>query len=295
MGIAEHIKQEERTCKTFDISLRKQEDYYLPDGTIPQELGKDREDFLNTVKESHSKIGMDTFPEQMFNALVWGSLMNGKYRDACLLICQANWGMRFGDAISVHVADISDEEGKIADKFYLCEQKTAHTRKTKQTRCFYNNEAVKKALKIMLDNPKHNKKMWYDYLFVSESNNAPKILENGRHIQKPLSRTQAETIIKSGVEKYVINPDDSLKLNTHSLRKMYGNLGTKKVTELKNIGKIEADEDALKFMQTDFGHSSMEITKRYIEQMEQTKSTVCKDLNIGLAVLNKFLEGNYGN
>ena len=29
--------------------------------------------------------------------------------------------------------------------------------------------------------------------------------------------------------------------------------------------------------------------------MEQTKSTVCQDLNIGLEVLDKFLEGNYGN
>lgn len=282
MGIAEHIKQEEHTCKTFDISDRN---YTLSGDILPTE--SEMEMFENEVSTAQTKVGMDAFPTDMFNQLVSGLLQDGKFRDVCMLICQANWGMRFGDLVNVRVVDVMTKDGQLQDKFYLYEKKTQHTRKVKQTRCFYNNKAVKKVLMLLLQN---SNKRWYDYLFTSESNNAPKICIDGKMVKQPMSRTVAETTIKNGIKKYVPNSEE-LKLNTHSLRKMYGTLFVQKGTELMQSGKLENNMNILFLAQNDFGHSSMAISQRYIGQVETMKAIICNELNIGLAVLNKFLEG----
>ena len=283
-------KDPQKICRNFDISTRKQsissEKYYVPQSVLPEDINdKEYKEFCSQVAKSDDKVGMDCFPKILYNDLVFGLLCDKKYRDALMLICQANWGMRFGDLVSVRFCDLMEKDGAIKDKFHLCESKTEHTRKVKQTRCFYNNEAVKRMLLLYLRN---TDKKWYDYLFTSDSNNAPKIEVDGRKVKQPLSHTSAEDTIKKGIRKYVINNESNLKLNTHSLRKLYGTLFVQKGTQLMQQGKLESNMDMLFLAQNDFGHSSMAISQRYIGQVERMKETICSELNVGLEQISKI-------
>ena len=124
-----------------------------------------KKELCRSVKE---KIGMDSFSKPIFNQLVEYFLENNKLRDAMFLICMANWGTRFGDAVRVRFCHIFDENGKFKDSFML----NGGEEKTGKMNIYYNNEAVKKIITMyLLENPKE----YYDYLFVSESRNKSKI------------------------------------------------------------------------------------------------------------------------
>lgn len=279
------------TCSNIDISVLRNDNYKIEcetDFTKPNENFTVPQDFMpnenevqtfdEQLKEVTQQTGMDCFPTDLYYKMLARLYDNGKYRDLAMQVCQANWGMRFSDLISVRGIDIINKDGSIKDKFSLFEKKTEHTRKIKRTRQFYNNKAVKKALVLLLQ---HSQKRWYDFLFTSESNNAPKIEVYGIEVVKPLSHTQAENIIKNNIK--AIYTDD-IKLNTHSLRKMYGNVFVETGSKLMAEGKLHVDLNMLTLAQNDFGHSSMSISQRYIGQVEAVKSIVIDEMNIGLEI-----------
>ena len=276
--------QTEVTCNHFDISAlrngnnetKQNENFTVPQDFMPNE--NEVQTFDEQLKEVTQQTGMDCFPTDLYYKMLARLYNNGKYRDLAMQVCQANWGMRFSDLISVRGIDIINKDGSIKDKFSLFEKKTEHTRKVKRTRQFYNNKAVKKALILLLQ---HSQKRWYDYLFTSESNNAPKIEVDGIEVVKPLSHTQAENIIKNNIK--AIYTDD-IKLNTHSLRKMYGSIFVETGSKLMAEGKLHVDLNMLTLAQNDFGHSSMSISQRYIGQVEAVKSIVINEMNIGLEI-----------
>ena len=121
--------------------------------------------------ESKIKKGMDNFPIETYNAMIEYSLNQGKIRNAMLLVCMANWGMRYSDVVRVRFGYLFDNNGQFKDSFSLPNGE----KKTSKTVVYYNNEATKSIISLYLQQSENINKSRLDYLFVSESqgNNKP--------------------------------------------------------------------------------------------------------------------------
>ena len=128
----------------------------------------------------------------------------------------------------------------------------------------------------------------------------------GKQIQKKMSHTAAEDIIKDGLAELGIfgknckkgnKPNCDGKFNTHSFRKTFGEFFYARGVELKDRGEIVIDPDILKLLQDKFMHSSARITGRYNSQTEKAFETICTNLNLGLDILKcyepRFEQMNY--
>ncbi len=233
---------------------------------------------------SSRKVGMDEFPENIHSMMLRYLLNNGKYRDALLLVCSANLGMRFSDVVNLKVFHFVYSDGNFREKFYLSERKTG------KERPFYVNEAVKAAVCIFWKNSPHKK--FNDYLFTSESHNSTD--KNGNI--KPISHTAVENIIKKTLPQIGIKlKNDSsyiggeIKLNTHSLRKMYGGVFCRTGCRLNEEGRLNVDLTVIQLLQNDYMHTSMSTTQRYCGEMERAKKVIVDEMNIGLPVLKEYL------
>ncbi len=230
------------------------------------------------------KIGMDEFPEDIHSMMLEYLLSNGKFRDALLLVCAANLGMRFSDVVKLKPSHFLFSNGEFRTQFYLKERKTG------KERPFFINESVQAAMCLFCEHSQG--RMYEGYLFTSESNN--KAFINGA--AKPISHTAEENIIKTTLSKLGIKlKNDSrydggeIKLNTHSLRKMYGGVFCRTGIRLRDEGKLNIDLAVILLLQNDFMHKSMATTQRYCEEMERAKQIIVNEMNIGLPVLRKFL------
>ena len=127
------------------------------------------DEMTDAVDESTHK-GMNYFPADVYNAMIEYSLSNGKIRNAMLMICMANWGMRFSDVVRVRFGYLFDRNGQFKENFSLMNGE----QKTKKTVVYYNNDATKAIISLFLNTPEGQKKSRLDYLFTSESNHATK-------------------------------------------------------------------------------------------------------------------------
>lgn len=260
---------------------------------LKPQFDKERELIEKRRKVQQQRIGMDSFPIHIYNAMLEDLCANNKWRDVMYLTCQANWGLRCGDMVNIRVQDLFTENCTFKDKFYLIEEKTKDTRKTKQTRMCVNNEAVRIAVTLFLMN--NRDKRMYDYLFTSESNNKVYETVDGINIQKPLTHTALENVIKDTVRSFGIKlmngaekNDEGLKLNTHSLRKTFGEVFKSTSAEMLSNGMLEADEQAFQMAQLAFGHSSAKITQRYVGAVDEIIYNVVNQMNIGKDILEKY-------
>ncbi len=246
------------------------------------------EERIRAVEEAEEnvarKVGMDEFPEDIHSMMLEYLLSNGKFRNALWLVCSANLGMRFSDVSKLKVSHLIDAEGNFRLKFYLNERKTG------KERPFYINEAVKAAMCIFWKNSPQKK--YNDYLFVSESNH--RTHKDGTI--KPITHSAAENIIKNTLRALGISlKNDSrcsggeIKLNTHSLRKMYGGVFSRTGCRLKDEGRLNVDLTVIQLLQNDYMHTSMATTQRYCGEMERAKQIIVNEMNIGLPVLRKYL------
>ena len=121
--------------------------------------------YERTAEAQDKGSGMDAFPIEVYNRMIEYSLTHGKTKNAMYLICSANWGMRFSDAIRVRFCHIFDSNGQLRESFTLPHGE----QKTKKLNIYYNNEATARIIGMYLaENPD---KTPYDYLFVSDSIN----------------------------------------------------------------------------------------------------------------------------
>ena len=124
-------------------------------------------DQMTEQTESKTHKGMNNFPIDVYNQMIEYSLNNGKIRNAMLMICMANWGMRFSDVVRVRFGYLFDRNGQFKESFSLPNGE----QKTKKTVIYYNNEATEKIIGIYLNSPEGKDKSRLDFLFVSESRN----------------------------------------------------------------------------------------------------------------------------
>ena len=333
------------------------------------------DEMTDAVDESTHK-GMNYFPADVYNAMIEYSLSNGKIRNAMLMVCMANWGMRFSDVVRVRFGYIIDREGRFKDSFSLPNGE----KKTSKQVVYYNNEATKAIISLYLNQHINRHKSRLDFLFVSEGGtktrdtirnieaedlfnpqieqvqkeiekipdmeqqllekyikgkisddnykrmmeviqqkkntllvqleelterknsyvsntpNADKML-----IQKPLSHTAGEDIIKNTLKAIGINPknrkDKSTeqttndKYNTHSLRKTFADWFIKAGDELNNSGELAFNDTIMDLLKEKFKHSSRSVTTHYTDAQEEAFKLICQNLNIGLDVVKNYIYG----
>lgn len=284
----------------------------IPQSILPDTI-EELEEAINLEDKMVDSEGMDAMPEPIFNAVIESLLEKGKTRDALMYVLQANFGIRHSDLIKLKLINLIDVDGNFRDKVSWCEQKTSKTRQ------YVINDAVKAATIIYLRN--HTDKKLTDFLFTAEGKNKGykkatykdergkvKALrvngkfvyerdENGNLIPEPMRRDQAENTLKDTLIEIGVRlkndrrcKDGEYKLNTHSLRKEYSEKFSEVAYNLKANGKINVDADVLALVQLDLRHSSMQTTMRYNHSFDRIKEIVCRNMNLGLSVLERFLK-----
>lgn len=114
--------------------------------------------------DNNTHKGMDNFPIEVYNQMIEYSLNHGKIRNAMLMICMANWGMRFSDVVRVRFGYLFDGNGQFKESFSLPNGE----KKTKKTVVYYNNDATKAIISLYLNQHINRHKSRLDFLFVSE-------------------------------------------------------------------------------------------------------------------------------
>ncbi len=139
---------------------------------------------------------------------------------------------------------------------------------------------------------RHRKKKYNDYLFTSESNH--RTHKDGTI--KPITHSAAESIIKNTLHSMGVSlkndprcSSGEIKLNTHSLRKMYGGVFCRTGHRLKEEGRLNVDLEVIQLLQNDYMHTSMATTQRYCGEMERAKQIIVNNMNIGLPILRVYL------
>lgn len=127
-------------------------------------------DQMTDETDSKTHKGMDNFPIDVYNQMIEYSLNHGKIRNAMLMICMANWGMRYSDVVRVRFGYLFDHKGRFKDSFSLPNGE----QKTKKTVLYYNNTATITIISLYMQTPEGRKKSRLDYLFVSESKSGNK-------------------------------------------------------------------------------------------------------------------------
>ena len=331
-------------------------------------------DQMTDETDSKTHKGMDNFPIEVYNQMIEYSLNNGKFRNAMLMICMANWGMRYSDVVRVRFGHLFDNNGQFKESFSLPNGE----KKTKKTVVYYNNKATESIISLYLN--QHRDKTRLDFLFVSESStgNCPvatvqqleaddlynvqieivkkalkkspdterKLLEKyikGKitddnfnymsevikseiiefekeldelmkskreyvsptpnadkiYIQKPLSHTAGEDIIKNTLKEIGINPKNRKekserqttndKYNTHSLRKTFADWFIKTGENLINNGELSFNETIMDLLKEKFKHSSRSVTAHYTDAQEEAFKVICKNMNIGLEAVEDYM------
>ena len=180
------------------------------------------DEMTDAVDESTHK-GMNYFPADVYNKMIEYSLNHGKIRNAMLMICMANWGMRFSDVVRVRFGYLFDRNGQFKENFSLMNGE----QKTKKTVVYYNNDATKAIISLFLNTPEGQKKSRLDYLFTSESNHTTKATVQELEAED-LFNSQIESLQKNikdindviygSYDKYVIGKVSEEDYNRHNKR-----------------------------------------------------------------------------
>lgn len=227
--------QQENPCKVIPFPNQK---FYFAQMESTEETSVF--DQMTDDVDSKTHKGMDNFPIKTYNAMIEYSLNHGKIRDAMLMICMANWGMRFSDVVRVRFGYLFDREGRFKDSFSLPNGE----QKTSKTVVYYNNDATKAIISLYLNQPENADKSRLDFLFVSESYTGNKPIASVQELEAAdLYDYQIKSVKKSLanipdtekclLEKYVKGKitDDNFNYMTNVLKSDKENL-TNKLLEL---------------------------------------------------------------
>lgn len=180
--------QQENPCKVIPFPNQK---FYFAQMESTEETSVF--DQMTDDVDSKTHKGMDNFPIETYNAMIEYSLNHGKIRDAMLMICMANWGMRFSDVVRVRFGYVIDKNGYIKENFSLPNGE----KKTKKTVLYYNNKATETIIGLYLKTPEGRKKSRLDYLFVSESQSGNKPTASVQQLEaEDLFNPQIESVKK---------------------------------------------------------------------------------------------------
>jgi len=159
-------------------------------------------------------------------------IKDGNFRDLLMFTLGINAGLRISDILAMKWKDLICKDGRI------CDEVTVKEKKTKKTKRFPLNGAVRKAIEMYIQNmPSANPN---EFVFVSRK----KKISGERH---PISRVAAW----QSINKYCKRAGIEQNVGTHTLRKTFGYHQYKRGTDIAMLQKM-------------LNHSSPEVTLRYI-------------------------------
>lgn len=159
-------------------------------------------------------------------------IKDGNFRDLLMFTLGINAGLRISDILAMRWKDLIRKDGRV------CDEVTVKEKKTKKTRRFPLNGAVKRAIEIYVQNmPSTNPN---EFVFVSRK----KRPSGETH---PISRVAAW----QSINKYCKKAGIEQNVGTHTLRKTFGYHQYKRGTDIAMLQKM-------------LNHSSPEVTLRYI-------------------------------
>ena len=124
---------------------------------------------------------------------------------------------------------------------------------------------------------------------------------DSKWIQVAISHTAGENIVKDNLAEIGVFPknrkdksaakttDD--KYNTHSLRKTFAEWFIETGENLNQDNDLHFDTVTLDLLKEKFKHSNKSITTHYTTAQEKAFENICKHMNIGLDILEKFIYG----
>ena len=194
-------------------------------------------------------------------------------RNKLLVFLGMNIGLRGSDLCKLRWCDILNNDGSIVDKTKVRPQKT--TKKTSTKRKIGNtiditpsytgkyvdiflNSNVKTVIKEYLN--KYPYDSIEDYIFLSRKGN-----------NKPLCRKSLARIVKE------VSTDIEGNFGSHSLRKTFG---------YQRYNNCDDKKRALVYLQKLFGHTSTDVTLRYIGILDEDLQEFTEDITIGYDVLD---------
>ena len=169
-------------------------------------------------------------------------LEKGNMRNYLLIVVGLNTALRIGDVLKLKWEDVYDEHwGRFRRHLHVVEQKTG-----KQ-----NYIALNDCIISTLEQCYHGQK-GEEYLFCTN-----------RHVNRPISRSQAWRIIRKAAEE--TGQDEHI--SCHSLRKTFGYHAWKQGVSPVMLMMI-------------YNHSSYQITKRYLGIVQEEKDDVFYNIKL---------------
>lgn len=168
-------------------------------------------------------------------------------RDYVLFVVGINSGLRISDLLSLKIADVTDNNGKLKDRISIIEQKTG------KAKDFPISKTASDALKELLSD-RNIEDDRDSFLFPSRQGN------------DSLSRVQAWRVINTAAKESGINTEVE-PIGTHTMRKTFGYWAYKKGMDLSLIQKL-------------LNHSSPAITLSYIGITRDDLDDVYLNLNL---------------
>lgn len=267
-----------RFCHIFDEYGQLRKSFSLPSGE--DKTGKKNIYYNNRATEWIIRKLLEVYPDKTRDDYIFTS--NSRNKPMVDLI-EVESGEIFGTEVEraeKSLKECDDRRKKVYDIFY--EGIITQEDLAEQLRYI---EACKSSYTMTLNNAKENLEKY--------SNPA----SEGKQIQKKMSHTAAEDIIKDSLAELGIfgknckkgnkaNCED--KYNTHSFRKTFGKFFYDRGVELKDRGLLTVDPTILKLLQDKFMHSSSKITSRYNPETERAFEIICTNLDLGMDVLENF-------
>ncbi len=159
-------------------------------------------------------------------------IKDGNFRDLLMFTLGINAGLRISDILAMRWRDLVRKDGSVRDEV------TVKEKKTKKTKRFPLNGAVKKAVEMYVQNASsHNPN---EFVFISRKKKV-----SGE--TRPISRVAAW----QSINKYCKMAGIEQNVGTHTLRKTFGYHQYKRGTDIAMLQKM-------------LNHSSPEVTLRYI-------------------------------
>lgn len=220
------------------------------------------------------------------NKIVSYFLSKGSIRDVLLFVAGCNFGLRISDLLDIKFRTLysySDETGyTVRDMIPTKETKNGNIKKV------YVNDAVKKiaTLYIQQESGLYDFNM-EDYIFSNNSYNITYeqyvTADFTLAIRKEhMKRQTAAKIIREGVKKAGIT-HPGRHYSTHSMRKTCGWQAA--ITQQK----LGIDPTTLEVIRQFMGHSSIDVTQRYLNYVDMYMPDLYLHMNVGLDSINEYI------
>ena len=250
-----------------------------------QSIIKEEEDTFLAAEEAVSKSSK-VLPFDNINEvnLVVKELASKSYRDMCLFVLGCNTQLRISDILDFRWKDIFDfHTNQVKDEFVKKEKKTG------KIRHIYVNDAVKMAVQIYMKS--QTQIIQTDYMFVSHSNHRKtKTKACDGHIvlqSMPMSEQSVSRIIRSATKNVGLWKSNR-RFSTHSMRKT-GVRAAAGFLDGRNLpDEILKEAASLERVRAMVGHSSTEVTARYIDLPDKFNKTVFLWMNLGIEALSEI-------